>query len=116
MTCTVMCPKDPAVSPSMRGPWSFLIVCERGRRSSDACACGHSSAFLCDFVVGKRGRTCDQRLCYCCRIHVGEDRDYCLAHATEAHATPYPEHHVDAEAVIGASRAAQPGQLSPKEE
>lgn len=86
MTCVVYCPKAPEAASL-----NYVIYCDRSRHFPNHCPCGHSLHFLCDFPIGERGRTCDAQLCYCCRIHVGEDRDYCLPHATEAHAAPVAE-------------------------
>ena len=42
--------------------------------------CGSISGFLCDGLVGE-GKTCDMPLCEKCRVHQGEDTDYCPDHA-----------------------------------
>ena len=47
-----------------------------------ACSCGFCADFLCDYPVGK-GKTCDAPLCLKCRVHVGDELDYCKAHARE---------------------------------
>lgn len=45
--------------------------------------CGDVSGYLCDFPVGKRGKTCDAPLCEACAKEVAPDTHYCTAHHGE---------------------------------
>lgn len=59
------------------------IVCGRGLSRKRCVTCGKPSDVLCDYPVKRNGKegTCDRP---CCREHavsVGDNRDYCLAHA-----------------------------------
>ena len=60
------------------------IACARGRQTKFCVTCGKAHQVLCDYPVTRNGKpgTCDRP---CCRQHavsVGDNRDYCLAHAT----------------------------------
>jgi hypothetical protein len=57
-----------------------MFVC--GDFKIEACACGHTADFLCDYPMG-RGKTCDLALCGCCRESIGEERDLCRVHAAQ---------------------------------
>lgn len=62
------------------GGWA----CSRGSRSKQ-CACGRTSAALCDFPVLRDGKvtTCDVPLCRSCARHIREEFDLCRSHAAE---------------------------------
>lgn len=52
--------------------------------SLDSCPdCGSVADYLCDFPVGKSGRTCDRRMCAEHAHQVGEDMHYCDTHYKE---------------------------------
>ncbi|HCT62075.1 MULTISPECIES: hypothetical protein [Acidobacterium] len=65
---------------------STVFVCKRGRRPRRRC--GHCtkrwSTRLCDYPVEHGKRTCDEPLCDECAVSVGNDKDYCPAHARHA--------------------------------
>lgn len=73
-------------------PGGMAFACSRGvkRERCDTPGCGRPSVALCDWLLAgkKAGKTCDRRMCEGCRTSVGEDRDYCPAHAR---ATEAPE-------------------------
>jgi hypothetical protein len=60
-----------------------IIACSRGRQSRERCACGRVATIQCDWPLSgdKAGHTCDRWCCRSCAAHVGDDRDYCPAHA-----------------------------------
>ena len=69
------------------GGGGFAIICSRGRRRPTCKACKDRPATRqCDWPLTGRaaGKTCDANLCERCAVHVGEDRDYCPAHARVA--------------------------------
>lgn len=52
----------------------------------ERCVGGHPATALCDYVIGKRGRTCDMPLCEVpgcedCTYSPGANLDYCARHA-----------------------------------
>jgi hypothetical protein len=49
-------------------------------------SCGRPSKILCDYPVKRDGKetTCSRACCLSCSEHVGENKDYCLAHANYA--------------------------------
>ena len=57
-----------------------IVACSRG---SKRCRCGRPRSKLCDFPLkgSKLGQTCDEPLCDRCAKRVGQNRDYCPAHA-----------------------------------
>lgn len=56
------------------------FACSRERHR---CACGKRATIQCDFPLTgpKAGKTCDKWLCRGCAVSVGENVDYCQAHA-----------------------------------
>lgn len=61
------------------------IVCTR-ERVKPCVTCGRASSLLCDYPVTRNGKpgTCDRAICRQHSERVGEDKDYCLAHAEQA--------------------------------
>lgn len=59
-----------------------VFLCGQKVEQTPFCACGHTAEMLCDYPMGK-GETCDLPLCWCCRRHIGEDRDLCEIHFAE---------------------------------
>lgn len=47
------------------------------------CGCGCVADVLCDFPVGRRGKTCSRLLCALCAVEEGEDLHYCADHHRE---------------------------------
>lgn len=72
MTCTPFRSSDGKISG-----W----VCSRGPVTR--CKCGRRSTKLCDYKLSgsKAGKTCDAPLCTRCATIMGQNLDYCPAHA-----------------------------------
>ncbi|MBW5416080.1 MULTISPECIES: hypothetical protein [unclassified Pseudomonas] len=51
-----------------------------GKLGEHCAECGSVSTNLCDYVVGKRSKTCDKALCDHHANEVGHDRHYCMEH------------------------------------
>ena len=63
----------------------FAIICSRGRKPRALCqepGCKNIHTKLCDWP-GPHAGTCDRMLCDDHATSVGDDKDYCPAHARE---------------------------------
>lgn len=62
---------------------AYAIVCTGRHKSKPCVTCGRPHQVLCDYPVTRNGKEgpCDRACCRQHAVNVGEDRDYCLAHA-----------------------------------
>lgn len=76
-------PRRCAIIPASVSPFGApTFVCGSAAAVKRCAVCGVNVAdYLCDYVVGKRSKTCDKPLCHDCRVPAGPDRDYCPDHA-----------------------------------
>lgn len=66
------------------------IVCCRDKRAARCSVpgCDRYATALCDWPTRSASGTCDKRLCRGHATNVGDDRDYCPAHAKRHHQQP----------------------------
>ena len=68
------------------------FLCGENLQRCQEPGCGRLAEALCDYVVGKRTRTCDRRLCARHRnragVKGGDTIDYCPQHALAAATAP----------------------------
>lgn len=65
-------------------PGGVAIVCGSSpRRRCSTPGCRGDATLECDYPVQRKGKagTCDRRCCAACAKSVGDDLDYCAAHA-----------------------------------
>ena len=71
------------LSVKERGEGLKIFMCGRNLSMETCPDCGGVADYLCDYPVGKSGKTCDRRMCSSHAHQVGENMHYCDTHFRE---------------------------------